>query len=68
MNYSNFVRAPPTIDSAATRISTQGMDDPCFLLGGGTVGEIVDFQRSGSKVVSFTILGLYYGVVFNKVS
>ena len=50
------------------QLTTEGLTVFCAVLGGGTVGEIVDFQRNGSEVISLTVPGLIYGVVFRKMS
>ena len=48
------------------QLSVQGIPVPCSLLGSGYVGERVYFQREGSKIISLTIPGLEYGLVYKK--
>ncbi len=48
------------------QLSVQGIPVPCYILGSGTVGERVYFQRQGAKVASLTVPGLEYGRVYKK--
>ena len=49
------------------QISVQGFPVECYILGSGTVGERVYFQRnSATQVISMTVPGLEYGVVYKK--
>ncbi len=54
------------IEGDKFQLTTQGLAVPCGVLSGGTSEEYVQFQRSGSEVVAFTIPGLIYGVEFKK--
>ncbi len=54
------------IEGDKFQLTTQGLAVPCGVLSGGTREEYVQFQRSGSEVVAFTIPGLIYGVEFKK--
>lgn len=49
------------------QLTTQGIPVPCFVNGGGEIGERVYFERSGGgKVTGLTVPGLTYGTFFKK--